>query len=258
MSRSLKRSVCALCAPVLFLACSSEGSPRGGLVVTIANDGSLVLDHLKLQVSANDSVLLQNEFAVPETALPNTLSVVSNGSATATATIVVSAWRNGVPVDRRDAIVTQIPSDRVAGFTILLSARCTPLVKPGVDPTTAESLCSARQTCDPSLGRCTSAEVSARDLPDYDPNALGGAADGGPRQDGDAAAPGATGCSNDEECTTKLLATTPAGCAVATCNLTTKKCVFRAKDTDGDGVLPKECSAPGLAIETGNECDDDD
>lgn len=65
-------------------------------------------------------------------------------------------------------------------------------------------------------------------------------------------------CATNADCEAKLPATTPAGCAVATCDTLQKKCRFKAKDADGDGHLAKSCSAATLTIEAGDDCDDGD
>lgn len=71
-------------------------------------------------------------------------------------------------------------------------------------------------------------------------------------------APSAPDCTVNEDCAKKLPATTPADCAVATCDTLQKKCHFRAKDGDGDGHPAKNCTAPTATIETGDDCDDGD
>jgi hypothetical protein len=70
--------------------------------------------------------------------------------------------------------------------------------------------------------------------------------------------PPAGDCTVDADCTAKLPATTPADCAVATCDTLQKKCHFKAKDADGDGHLAKSCSAATVTIEGGDDCDDSD
>ena len=189
-------------AAAVFLACGSHvDTPRGGLLLTVSNDGSLQLDTLKIEVASGDKVLFQNHFQIPQTPLPNTLSIVSNGSGTTAATITVSGWLGGVPVDRRDAIVTQIPSDREAALQIVLSARCTALVKVGADPQTAESTCPAGQTCNLEGGNahCAAADVDASKLPDYGGGTGSGAVDepgASPGNNGAACAESALQCND--------------------------------------------------------------
>jgi hypothetical protein len=70
---------------------------------------------------------------------------------------------------------------------------------------------------------------------------------------------GQTGeCTTNADCEAKLPPTTPANCAVATCDALQKRCVFKAKDSDGDGHPAKKCSAATATIETGDDCDDED
>lgn len=74
---------------------------------------------------------------------------------------------------------------------------------------------------------------------------------------GAAGSNGGEACSVDADCEAALPKTTPAGCAEATCDKTKKTCVFVAKDSDDDGHTAKTCSASGVKITTGDDCDDD-
>ncbi len=65
-------------------------------------------------------------------------------------------------------------------------------------------------------------------------------------------------CTTNDDCKAKLPVTTPADCAVATCDSLQKKCHFKAKDSDGDGHPAKSCTATSGTIETGDDCDDAD
>ncbi len=67
-----------------------------------------------------------------------------------------------------------------------------------------------------------------------------------------------TGCTSDTQCVAKLPTTTPPGCASATCDKLRGACVFAAKDEDGDGHTAAQCSAPGVTIQTGDDCNDQD
>ncbi len=158
----------ALASLGIIAACSAKTLPeRGGLVVQISTDGTISPDVIKLQVSNDKKILFQNEFLLPGTTLPNTISIVSNGDPTATTKIVVSAWLEGAPLDRRDAIVLQVPTDRVAFLPIQLSGKCTHLVELTTDGS-VNSTCGDQKTCDANTGECTSAVYDAHDLPDYD------------------------------------------------------------------------------------------
>jgi hypothetical protein len=50
----------------------------------------------------------------------------------------------------------------------------------------------------------------------------------------------------------------PTGCAIAACDATTNQCVYSARDADGDAHTAAACSASGLSIVTGDDCDDTD
>ncbi len=150
-----------------LIACSAGIEPaRGGLMLTIAADGAPSPDQIKVNVTSEGVPLFNVDFSTAQTPFPNTLSIVTNGSATTTATISVSAWSGGIPLDRRDAIVTQIPTDRVASMKVLLSSKCSALVRVGEDGT-AVSTCNPGFTCEPSLGTCVSVDVDASALPTY-------------------------------------------------------------------------------------------
>jgi hypothetical protein len=92
----------------------------------------------------------------------------------------------------------------------------------------------------------------------------GGQDEGGPPADVPEASvptpppPPAGDCTVDADCTAKLPTTTPADCAVATCDTLQRKCLFKAKDADGDGHLAKNCSAATVTVEAGDDCDDTD
>ena len=69
-----------------------------------------------------------------------------------------------------------------------------------------------------------------------------------------------TGCTTDADCLSRLPATTPPGCATASCNALQGQCVFSAKDEDGDGHPAHACVSndPGVAIVSGDDCNDHD
>jgi hypothetical protein len=151
---------------VSFGSCSNEAQQPGGLMLMIGRDGPLPIDRLELQVVSKGRTLLKNTYRVPdETVLPTTLAIASNGDPRASVDIAVTGWQGKVPLDRRDAIVLQVPTDRVVALPILLSGRCTPKVT--LDADEARSTCGARSTCDPSTGECVGAEIDALMLPVY-------------------------------------------------------------------------------------------
>ena len=84
-----------------------------------------------------------------------------------------------------------------------------------------------------------------------------GAAGSAPAGHGGAAG----GCSNDAACSATVLPpTTPAGCAVAFCDLTTQRCAIGANDADGDGHRAASCTSddPNVKVLIGDDCNDQD
>lgn len=168
-------------AVLLAASCSETAEPRGGLMLVITKDGPLPLDRLEIQVKSGERTLLSQSYRLPEEAeLPTTLSIVSNDNPTAAVKLAVVGWRGQEPLDRRDAIVTQVPVDRVAMLTVVLSGRCSSKVELDADGN-AVSTCPGAQTCAPETGGCISSEIAAPALPTYSPGAeteagLGGVA----------------------------------------------------------------------------------
>lgn len=135
-------------------------------MLIVAEDGPLALDRLQIEVSARGQSLRRSDYRVPaEAELPTTLAIASNGDKAAAVEISVVGWRGGVPLDRRDNLVEQIPTDRVAALNVVLSARCTPQVF--ADGDAARSRCASGETCDPGSGACVSARVDGASLPTY-------------------------------------------------------------------------------------------
>ena len=157
-------AVCALGS------CKKTAADRGGLILIISKEGTLPVGRLDVSVGAKDRTLLSNSYKVPDEAqLPTTIALVSNGDATAQATITIIGWQvtpgqPDVPLDRRDAIVTQIPADRVAELKVVLTARCSKWVDGSGQPK-----CQPEgYTCDSNSGECVAPEVVATDLGTYD------------------------------------------------------------------------------------------
>lgn len=148
-------------------------------MLAIGQDGPLPLDRLDIEVEYAGKTLRRSSFRVPEeAALPTTLAISSNGDPTASVKIVVVGWSDDLPLDRRDAIVTQVPSERVARLDIVLSGRCSKRVMLEADGT-ASSTCGEGRTCAPDSGNCTSATVNAKSLPSYSSGDEGQLAAGG-------------------------------------------------------------------------------
>lgn len=198
-------------------ACGAETAPSGGLMLILGEDGPLALDRMHITVAADGAVLHDVDYRIPaEASLPTTLAVASNGRAGARVTVSVSGYRGGAPVDRRDNLVEQVPTDRVASLRIVLSGRCTPQVSAEADGG-ARSRCADGETCEPKSGACVGGRIDASALPTFDPSAplpTSGAppatCDGGPCE----ACPAA-----HKRCAERCVSLTdPAfGCGAATC-----------------------------------------
>ncbi|HYQ14820.1 MAG TPA: hypothetical protein VEQ58_03655 [Polyangiaceae bacterium] len=170
-------------------------------MLMLSQDGSLEIDKLEVDIVSADTTIAHNTYRVPQEAqLPATLAIVSNGKERSTATITVVGWHGQTPLDRRDAIVTQIPVDRVAALRVVLSGRCSALVasSSGPDGPIATSTCEDGQTCEPASGACEDAAVDASSLPNYASGdessrvGVGGAPDGGDGGDGGSGGRGGT------------------------------------------------------------------
>lgn len=173
----------ALLGLLIAASCGQEHDPAAGLMLAITSDGPLPIDRLELRVSSKDRVLRSSSYRVPEeAALPTTLAIATNGDSTASVNITVVGWNGDVPLDRRDAIVTQVPTDRLALLPVVLSGRCSKKVT--VQDGEAVSTCGEGSTCDPRTGDCTSAEFEGTSLGSYnqgdeDELGLGGSSSGG-------------------------------------------------------------------------------
>jgi formylglycine-generating enzyme required for sulfatase activity len=192
-----------VCLGTLTTMCARKDPDVGGLMLEIVPDGTLSIDAVQVDIRAGDRPLLRREYRIPaEKTLPNTIAIASNGDPSATVAIAVSAFHgegsSRTALDRRDNIVTQIPTDRVVAFRVVLSARCTPQVRLDLVTRDAVSSCPGGTTCSPSSGACIEATVRAVDLPLYVPggerDASFAPADTGPTPaaDGSLARPDAT------------------------------------------------------------------
>lgn len=172
-----------VCFGLVFACGGKQLPPRGGLMLTIvADERPDVLfdaDKFKVEVRTGDTLRFANEFAFADTAPPNnTVSIVSNGDPGFTVKIAVMAWKSDPnepakilkPLDRRDAIVTQVPAERVVSLIVRLSGRCKDQVELTDDGITSK--CGATKTCNPDDGTCSlDTEIDARTLPTWDPAA---------------------------------------------------------------------------------------
>lgn len=172
-SRKVRR-VGSLGIGLVAFACSRTEPDRGGLMIVVSQDGPVDVARLDVNVQARGKTLLDNNYRVPQEAeLPTTIAVVSNQDETSQATVRISAWSLNdsdelQPLDRRDAIVTQIPSDRVALLRVVLSGKCVKTVEE--EEGSVLSVCADGNTCNPERGDCSGAvKVSAATLEDYHP-----------------------------------------------------------------------------------------
>jgi len=166
-ARGLRRSAPWLALLGLLASCGDE-PPGGGLLLLVARDGPLPLDRIDFTIKSGDRTLHDTRYRVPEEAsLPTTFGITSNGDPTSSVTITVTGWGQSQPLDRRDAIVTQVPTNRIALLRLVLSGRCTSKVT--LVDGEAVSACGEESTCDPASGDCTSAVIDGRELPTYDP-----------------------------------------------------------------------------------------
>jgi hypothetical protein len=223
-------------------ACSRRGDDRGGLMLEIVNDGSLTIAEIRIGVRTGnpERVLMDRNFRIPgEATLPTTLGIVSSGNATETVTIDVSAFGDSldglVALDRRDRIVTGVPTDIVLALPIVLTARCSSLVSTTPDGR-AKSDCPQASTCASETGQCTSADINApRDLLPYTPGHENLVLD----ERGRSVVPCATG---RKRCGVECVETDAAhGCSAASC----EPCVGpsgSAPFCDGAGTCTFACS----------------
>lgn len=248
----------------LVVACASEKKvASGGLMLIVVEDGPLALDRLHIEVASRGAVLKSGDYRLPsEATLPTTLAIASNGDPTTTVAITVAGYRGAVPLDRRDQIVEQVPVDRVAALTVMLSARCTPLVRD--EGGVATSLCPTEQTCSPVSGACVSSHVSAGDLPTYLPDqeldASGGATgDATPENDagGGDGSVGVTCGPTEKRCGGGCVSVLdPAfGCGATSCSpcsvdpVATYTCLAQACKLAGCAAGTKECGGKCVSVD---------
>ena len=169
--RPFERALQTLSVSAIAL-CSCDD--KGGLMLIVQRDGPLAVGELEIKVESKDKTLLSNVYRVPQEAqIPTTVAIVPRGQETGQAIITVVGWqvsggKRTVPLDRRDAIVVQIPVDRVVSLPVVLSARCTDKVE--LVDGEALSTCPKDKTCDPVSGDCSaSIYIDASGLPDYRP-----------------------------------------------------------------------------------------
>lgn len=155
------RSWC-LCLVAVSCAACNDAAPRGGLVLMLAQDGSLQPDSLRLSYAAPEQSSNEARWAVPKQAeLPLTITLQAKAGSASEVTIDGSLWSDDRRLDGRTFTVSNIPKDRYAAIELLFGARCSP-----TNPSAPE--CSDGETCNPRSGGCVSQTVDAADLPDYE------------------------------------------------------------------------------------------
>jgi formylglycine-generating enzyme len=285
--RALLASSC-LAALCIVAGCGKTAPARGGLMLIVSSDDATKIGRLDVEVDENGGPLLSGSYRVPEEAqLPTTIGIVSNGNPTAQIKLTITGWSDSagtIPLDRRDAIVTQIPSDRVATLTVVLSTRCTDKVTAD-ESGKAQSTCGVGETCD-GAGVCRSATIVATTLPTYQPGdendagvvdtvagvpgGGGGRGEGGGAGEGGEAGmggpPGTGGAAGGsgpiDLCLGKVCDTPPAsdcesatqfkaydttgGCSAGVCNYAshTSSCTCQAHMCTTDPCLTVKCDTP--------------
>ncbi len=158
MHRSAKWAVAGVAALAIgataLEACSTK-KPNGGLVVSIATDGKIPIDKLKVTIRQVDArgagtvnEVVRSCQVTSDCPLPTTLGVISNGDPTASVVVTAIAYdKSGVVLDTRTHTVTSVPVDRTANLVIVLSASCA--AQASADGT---SKCAEGLTCDPATG----------------------------------------------------------------------------------------------------------
>ena len=163
-----------------------EGDRRRGLCRAVPPSGEWTLaSALRVRVFDEEGkTLAANEYPITTSDLPATLGL-ANKKKGATVTVRVSAWHQEVPLDIRDLVIANVPTDTTRGVKIILGAGCGPLVS--VQDGEAVSHCQSGETCEPTTGKCD-AQVNASDLEEYregQEEALVPAGDGDGDGDGD-------------------------------------------------------------------------
>jgi len=165
-------------------------------MLAVSSDGPLPIDRLEITVVSKGATLRSSSYRVPQEAtLPTTLAIVTNGDPTASVEITVVGWNGTLPLDRRDAIVQQVPTDRVAMLPVVLSGRCSSKVT-AVDGE-AVSSCGDGSTCDPQTGNCESATIDAARLSTYTSGAEERIGSGGASGSGGGGSGGSAGATSE-------------------------------------------------------------
>ncbi len=156
------RSWCLCLVAVSCVACNDE-APRGGLVLMVAEDGSLKPDSLRLAYAALEQPVNQARWAVPtEAELPLTITLEAKEGSVSEVTIDGSLWSDDLRLDGRTFTISNIPKDRYAAVPLLFGARCSL-------PNPSAPECSSGHTCNPKNGTCVAQKLDAAKLPDYEP-----------------------------------------------------------------------------------------
>jgi formylglycine-generating enzyme required for sulfatase activity len=148
-------------ALVAAFACSRKTTQAGGLELLIATNltSPTQFDSITLEVQQQTTAgtfgppLIDTNFLVPgETSLPTSFAIVAGSSPDQVVLIQLVALLHDQPVDLREVEV-QVPTDRVAQLTLILSESCLGQVTTSVGGQVV-STCPSGQSCQPATGKC--------------------------------------------------------------------------------------------------------
>ncbi len=171
-------SIVALGAVALGACSSSDAPSTGGIMLGIRTDMTTPdsFDWVRVEVLQESDTpgtwvpLLKQDYRVPaEIRLPATLGLAAGTKARQEALVRVAALQGEQKTPRvLREVTTQLPTNRVAYLSMVLSWRCADKVQtsPAGD---LQSSCGDGQSCNPDNGLCTSRAVDGASLPSYTP-----------------------------------------------------------------------------------------
>jgi formylglycine-generating enzyme required for sulfatase activity len=159
------------------IGCSHRSAGGGGLVIVLRDDALLPADRLEAQVGPLDGGAVYADAGAAWDGSPTTIAIDSNGDPAASVAIALGVSGESGMIDSRRYRVRNVPTDRVKVLDVDFHGECA--APPACTAADAGVVCDVGQVCGPGTGACAGADVDARSLPDYAPNALGGPADAG-------------------------------------------------------------------------------
>jgi hypothetical protein len=269
-SRTSASASCLLLALFALLSGCPSADPATEILVVVDSDLELgtELDALHVEVfdrAGRDQLVVQDfELGSDGSRLPMSFSLYPQGGAKSLRLVVTGRASSGgeaVDVIERQVTATFRPQQRVL-LSIHLERSCLNELCRDDDGERTDLTCLS--------GSCEM--TPAATLTPAGDGLLGGyemdASSVRPREAGaDAARPlaeaGAAAdartpdeCTEDEECVSKLGEVQPRGCARARC--VDGACVFEVADQDNDGDRQAACTASGVKLTPGQDCDDSD